>query len=289
MSDSTRRILSFLALAVAAGLLFVADGTRYFDRNVLDSTAFADKATEALEKPAVRRELAREIVDQVEGRVPAASGRREELEAAADRMIETRQFRRIFRAGVREIHRLAFDDQETALLLDLREVDGPLTRAARRIDPEIASAIPPGFDARVAEISDEVDRTLGEIRDFSQRAGGVADITLLLGLILVALSVALATDRLRATIRVGWLMAALGLIYVVAYYLARTAIASELDDDVRKDAVKEAWDAVMGGLRDFNLMLLIFGLIVVVGTVLARGRLRDRNPEGWEQTAEQRW
>ena len=289
MSAGARGVLSFLALAVAAGLLFVADGTRYFDRNVLDSTAFADKATEALEKPAVRRELAREIVLQVEGRVPAASGRRAELEAAADRMIESRQFRRIFRAGVREVHRFAFDDRQTALLLDLRDVDGPLTQAARRIDPQLAGAIPPGFDARVAEISDEVDRTLGDIRDFSERAGGVADITLLLGLLLVALSIALATDRFRATIRVGWLMVALGVIYVAAHYLARATIASELENDLGKDAVKETWDAVMGGLRDFNLVLLICGLVVVVGPVLARAQMHKRRTEGWEQTAEQRW
>ena len=288
MSESTRRIFSFLALAVAAGLLFVADGTRYFDRNLLDGTAFAEKATEALEKPAVRGELAREIVSQVERRVPAASGRRTELEAAADRMIETRQFKQVFRAGVREIHRFAFDDRETALVLDLREVDGPLARAARRVDPGLAGAIPPGFDARVAEISEEVDRTLGEIRDFSERAGGVADITLLLGLVCVALSLALATDRFRAVIRVGWLMAGLGLIYVAAHYLARSMIASELDNELGKSAVKEAWDAVMGGLRDFNLLLLVLGLVVVVGAALARTQMHKRETEGWDQTAE-RW
>ena len=289
MSASTRRILSFLALAVAAGLLFVADGVRYFDRNVLDSTAFADHATNALEKEAVRRELAREIVKQVEGRVPAASGREAELQAAADRMIETPQFQRIFRAGVREIHRFAFDDSETQLLLDLRDVDGPLTKAARRIDPALAAQIPPGFDARVAEVSEEVDRTLGDLQEFSQRAGGVADITLLLGLLLLAASLILATDRFGALIRVGWVMVALGLIYLVAYYVARGLIAAELENDVNKDAVKGAWDGLIGGLRDFNLVLLIAGLVVVIGTVLARKQLNGRDAEGWSEAPTQRW
>jgi hypothetical protein len=286
MSDSTRRILSFLALAVAAGLLFVADGTRYFDRNVLDPSAFADKAVEALEKPAVRRQLAREIINQVERQVPAAQGNQAALEAAADNMLDSREFRRIYRAGVLEIHRLAFDDRETALLLDLNEVDGPLTRAARRVDPSLAGAIPPGFDARVAEISDKVDNTLGDIREISQKAGGLADVTLLLGLTFLALSLALATDRFVGVIRVGWLMAALGLIYIGLYYLARGAIASELDEDVRKDAVKGAWDAVVGGLRTFNLVLLILGVAIVIGTVLVRSRMHQQHTEGWDHTTE---
>ena len=289
MSASTRRILSFLALAVAAGLLFLANGLWYFDRNLLDSSAFADHATKAIEKEAVRRELAREIVSEVEREIPAASGRQAELEAAADRIIATAAFRRIFRSSVREIHRFAFDDRDTRLLLDLFEVGSPLRRAAERAVPGLAAQIPPGFDARVAEISEEVDRTMADLRDFSQRAGGLADITLILGLICIALALLLATDRFRALTRVGWLMAALGLIYLVAYYVGRALVGSEPQTDAGKDAVKDVWDALLGGLRDWNLALLIAGLLVVVVTFVARARLQDRNAQGWDEAPTQRW
>ena len=289
MSASTRRILSFLALAIAAGLLFVADGTRYFDRNVLDSPAFADHATNALEKDGVRRRLSQEIATQVEARVPALSGSRSQLEAAADQMIATAQFQRIFRSGVREIHRLAFDDQEGQLLLDLRNVGAPLAREAEEIDPGLASQIPAGLDTRVAEASVEVDRTLADIREFSERVGGVADITLLLGLLCLALSVLLAIDRFGALIRVGWLMVALGLIYLIAYYVARWLAASELENSVGKDAVNEAWDGLLGGLRDWNLGLLIAGVLVIVGSTVARGRAQGGNSEGWADAPTQRW
>jgi len=289
MSASTRRILSFLALAVSAGLLFVANGVWYFDRNVLDSSAFADHATKALEKQAVREEIAREIVSEVEKRVPAAAGRQAELESAADQIIATAAFRRIFRAGVREIHRFAFDDRDQQLVLDLFEVGSPLRRAAEEAAPGLVAQIPPGFDARVAEISAEVDSTLADIRDFSQRAGGLADITLIGGLICLALSLLLAPDRFRALIRTGWLMTAIGLIYLVAYYVARTLVASEPSTDAGKDAVKNVWDALLGGLRDWNLALLIAGLLVVVGTVVARGQLQHRDTEGWAEAPTQRW
>ena len=289
MSASTRRILSFLALAIAAGLLFVADGVRYFDRNVLDSDAFADHATKALEKEVVRRRLAQEIATQVERRGGGGFASQAELEAAAEQMIATRQFQRIFRAGVREIHRFAFDDQETQLLLDLRNVDGPLTKAARGIDPALAAQIPPGFDARVAEVSEEVDNTLGDLQEFSERAGGLADITLLLGLACVAASLILAGNRFRALIRVGWMMVAIGLIYLITYYAARSVVASDLENSVGKDAVKGAWDGLLGGLRDFNLVLAIAGVVVIVGTVLARGQLEKREHEGWDEAPTQRY
>jgi hypothetical protein len=281
MSDGTRRVLSFLALAVAAGLLFVADGTSYFDRNLLDSSAFADHATDALEKESVRRELSREIAIQVERVSPGAAAYRGQLETAADRMIATRRFRRIFRAGALEVHRFAFDDRRTALLLDLRNVDGPLTRAAERIDPALAASIPDGFDARVAEISDEVDRTLGDLQTFSERAGGLADLTLVGGLIFLVLSVVLAVNRYVAVSRVGLLMAALGLIYVAGYYVARALLSSELDDEVGKEAVKGAWDAVVGGLRDWNIGLCLAGLLLAGTAAFARTRTRGPAPEGW--------
>lgn len=289
MSASTRRIVSFLALAVAAGLLFVADGVRYFDRNVLDSNAFAEHATDALEKEAVRRRLVQEIATQTEARVPGASSRRAEIEAAADEMISTPQFQRIFRAGVREIHRLAFDDRDSRLQLNLTNVDGPLVKAARQISPSVAAQIPAGFDARIADVSEEVDRTLGDLQEFSRRAGGLADITLLLGLAGIAASLICAVDRFRALIRVGWVMAAIGLIYLAGYYIARGVAASELENDVGKDAVKGAWDGLLGGLRDFNLGLLIAGLLVVIGAVVARGRMKDRDAQGWGEDPTQRY
>ena len=289
MSASTRRILSFLALAIAAGLLFVADGVRYFDRNVLDANAFSRHATEALEKEAVRRRLAQEIATQVSRNIPAVSNSRADLEAAAEQMIATAQFQQIFRAGVRETQRFAFDDQEGQLLLALGNVGAPLTKAARRIDPGLAAQIPAGLDTRVAEASAEVDRTLRDIREFSERAGGLADITLLLGLAGIAASLALAVDRFGALIRVGWVMAAIGLIYLAAYYVARALAASELENSVGKDAVKGAWDGLLGGLRDWNIGLLIAGLLVVGGTVFARGRLEHRDAQGWEDDPTQRY
>ena len=290
MSAGTRRTLSFLALAVAAGLLFVANGVGFFDRNVTDSSAFANHATSALEKGAVRRELVREIVKRAEGRAPELSARRAEVEAAAEQMVATPKFQSIFRAGVLEIHRFAFDDRDTQLLLDLRDLDGPLARAAMRVDPALAAKIPAGFDARVGEVSEEVDRTLNDAREFSERAGGLAGITLVAGLVLLALSLALAPDRFRALIRIGWLMFALGLIYVIAYYLVRALVVSELENDVSEDAVKGAWDGLIGGLRDFNLALLVAGLVVVIGTVLVRGRLHPHDSQGWEdESPNRRW
>ena len=289
MSASTRRILSFLALAIAAGLLFVADGVRYFDRNVLDSKVFADHAAETLKKEAVRQALAREIVSEAERQIPATAGNEAELEAAAEQIIATAQFRRIFRAGVREIHRFAFDDRDTQLLLDLFEVGSPLRRAANQTVPGLAAQIPPGFDARVAEVSADVDRFMANLRDFSRRAGGIADTTLALGLICLALSLLLAPDRLRALIRVGWLMAAIGLIYVVAYYAGRTLVGSEPNSEAGQDAVKDVWDALLGGLRDWNLVLLISGLLVVAGTVFLRARGQHRDRQGWDEAPTQRW
>jgi hypothetical protein len=277
MSTSTRRILSVLALAISAGLLFVADGVRYFDRNVVDSSKFADRGTKALEDDAVREELVGEIVKRAERRDPPLARRRAEVEVAADGMVATQEFRNIWRASVLELHRFAFDDRDTRLLLALRNLGGPLAKAADRVDPPLEVNIRPGFDARVGEFSKEADRALNGAREFSQHAGGLADITLLLGLASLALALYFPTDRLRALTRVGWLMTATGLIYLVAYYVVRTVIASELKNDISKDAVKGAWDGLIGGLRDLNLVLLIAGLLVVIGTAAVRRRLQHRD------------
>ena len=281
MTAGTRRILSFLALAIATGLLFVADGAWYLDRNLLDSSAFAGKAVEALESEPVRRELARELERELERQVPGANTAAPEIQAAAEAAIDTPPFRRVFRAGVLAIHRLAFDEQTSPLLLDLRDVGTPLLKAARRVDPGLARYIPVRFDARVAEVSDEVDRTLADIKTVSEELGGLADLTLVLGLLALAASVLLAVDRNFALIRIGLMLIGIGIVYLLLYYLARQIGASDISSDVSKDAVQGTWDAVMGGLRTQNIVLIAAGLLLCIGVTVA-GRRGSVEAEGWE-------
>ena len=76
-------------------------------------------------------------------------------------------------------------------------------------------------------------------------------------------------------------MAAIGLIYLIAYYVARTLIASELENDVGKDAVKGAWDgAASAACATGTSRCSSPACVVVVGTVLARGQLQHRDVRG---------
>ena len=280
MSQGTRRVLSFLALAVSAGLLFVADGTRYLDRNLIDSSAFADKALATLESEPVRRELARELVRELEAQYPGVSGVAPEIEAAAEAAIGSSLFRRVFRAGVRDVHRAAFDGEASRLALDLRNVGVPLLKSAQEIDPRLTAFIPRGFDARVVEVSDEVDRTLADLKEFSRELGGLADLTLIGGLLGIALSLICAVDRRGALVRVGLVLVGLGVLYVIGYYVARGVITSDVSDVIGDDAAHGAFDAVLGGLRTQNIVIAALGLLLAVGATIA-GRRREADPDGW--------
>src|SRR5947207_5752927 len=100
-----RRLASMVMLVLSAVFLFVGLLSAWANTTVYDSATFSERTVDMLNEPAVRRELAKRMTEQL-----ALSGNnqavafRPAFQLAIEAAIDTDTFRSIFRTAVRRTH-----------------------------------------------------------------------------------------------------------------------------------------------------------------------------------------
>jgi hypothetical protein len=263
-----RNRLSLLLVLLGAVALLGGALAAYTRLGLLDEETFADRAVEALEGEGVRRAIEQELV----GALPAQATQRQRrlIDSVTDEVMRSSVFREVFREATVELHSAFFarDDDEAALRLDgaiplVEEAlpsDAPrLERFARQLDAEILKlrrSTPEGDAVAVAEVA----RVLGVVLPLVACA-----------LFLVAF--ALAGQRRRALVWIGTTMAAVGVLIAASVPLAR-AIAldrvqatSALSAEQLRSAAGELYDAFVGGLLVWGLVLALMGALIAVAAL----------------------
>ena len=192
-----------VALIVVATALGVAGGVSLYARQQLIAPQpFADRATDALERDAVRRVVAREIVVQLidRGSTDLISAR-PVIEEVVDFVVASRAFRRVFRTAAINGNRVLFVRDEGNVAFGVADAGTVVASALRSVAPDTAKRIPPDFDAQLLKLRD---------RSFATTTLRFADKVRFFGLLLPALSllgfalaVVVAPDRRAAVTRSG--------------------------------------------------------------------------------------
>jgi hypothetical protein len=289
-----------VALIVVAAALGVAGGVAlYVRQEVIAPNAFADRATDALDRDAVREVVSREIVTQLidRGTTDLISAR-PVIEEVVDFVVANRQFQRLFRSAAIQGNRVLFVRDSGNVAFDLADAGTIVVSALRSVSPKTAKQIPPNFDAHLLKLRD---------RSFATTTLRFADQIRFLGLILPALSllafalaVVVAPDRRAAITRSGIAVGAgcalviVALLILKAYIVANIYGEDELTDDDVRGAFRGIYDAYLGDLSTAALLLGTFALLVAAASAsllrpfsadrgLARVRDALRPPErgGW--------
>jgi hypothetical protein len=256
-----------LALAILAAVSIVLGGLCLYARvELLDAHAFADRTVSALAKEPVRRVVSREIVVQViDQSSPDLIAARPLITSVVDTLAATSQFRRAIHLVAEQAHRLLFD-RGGNVVFDIADASTVVISALRTLSPTIAAKIPKNIDGKLLDLRRQsfAVRTL-------RIAGKVRLLALvlpLLGLALLALSVAVAPRRRQAVTRCAAALAIAGAAVFFDLILLRHATIANLfgseelsNADVRA-AAGGLWDSYLGNLSDWALGLSAVAAIV---------------------------
>jgi hypothetical protein len=279
--DLVSVVLSLLAaLATVAAILAL-----YLRAEIADRDAFADRAVAALEEPAVRQVVARQVVVGVlERGSPDLLSARPLLESAVQTIAGTGPFRSLVRTAALQGHHVLFDRGD-AFVLDLADTGTVVLSAVRSLAPDVAARLPEHADATLIDLRERP--FANDTLDAADRLRRWTIFVPALALVLLIGALVTARDRGRALARYGLAVGVTATVAAIALSTARTVVIGTVDgtneiptDDVRA-AVGGVWDAFLGDLAG----LLLIG--AVVGFLLAAGILSALDPGAVRHRLEQ--
>ncbi len=279
--DRGRNVASIVLAAVAAVLTFVGALLLYARTDIIDQEGFAGHASEALADDQVREVVSTELVVQlIERGSTDLVAARPLLQTVVDTVIETKQFRDVFRDAAIEANRLLFVRDKSNVALDLADGLQIFRFGLRSVSPQLADELPENVDLTLAKLGrQEFAKTSLVVADKIRVLGLIAPLLALLTLIA---SVIVAPDRRTGVLRAALAVAASGTALAIALIVIRERTVAgtigdeELTDEQVQDAVGGVLDAFFGGLFGWALLLALGGLVIAgAATALDPARAED--------------
>ena len=277
-----------IVLAVLASVAALAGGlTLYARSEIVDASAFADRAVHAVQQPVLQRVIAREItVQAIEPSLPDVIAARPVVQSAVQTVIGSALFRPIIRLAADQGHRLLFERGAGNAAFDIADAGTVVTSALQSLAPKLARAIPRRAEAVLVSV---------RRRSFADTTLRLADHVRLLGIVLPLAALALfaliiltARDRRAAVARSATAVAVTGIAFMVAFELVRRYVishsygANELTNADVRGAVGELWDVYLGDLMIWALAITVVALLIAAA---ARSMLAAYSPganlRGW--------
>jgi hypothetical protein len=253
-----RGLLS-VALVVLATLSALAGGLALYARDeIVDSSAFADRAVDALRQPELQRVVAREIAVQLlEPALPDLIAGRPVLESAVSLAVGSKPFRPVIRLAAVHGHRLLFERHGGNAVFQVADAGTVVYSALRSLAPRLAREIPSRAEAVLATL---------RRRGFAAATLRFAETVRLLGVVLPVVALVLfagaigtAPDRRRVITRSGIAVGVTGVAFAIAlelfrrYVISHTYGTKELSNADVRGAVGDLWGAYLGDLMTWTL------------------------------------
>ncbi|HWK18839.1 MAG TPA: hypothetical protein VNR66_15425 [Solirubrobacteraceae bacterium] len=246
-------------LIVLATVVAVAGGvTLYVRDEIVDSGAFADRAVDALQQPAVRRVVAREIVVQlVERSSQDLVAARPVLQSVVDSIVASEPFAGVIRLAAEHGHRLLFERAATNAAFDVADAGTVVTSALRKLAPNLVKYIPPQTQTVLVTLRRRsfASATLR----FADRIRVLGIVLPLLAVLLVATAILVAPRRRTAVTRLGIAFGTAAVITAIVLELLRLYVGThvygtqELTNADVRGAVGGLWSAYLGDLMTWIL------------------------------------
>ena len=261
-----------VVLIVLATVLALAGGVAlYMREEIINSDAFADRASDALQRDAVRRVVAREVVVQLvdRGSTDLISAR-PVLESVAEFVIRSEPFRRVFRSAAVNGHRLLFVREGGNAAFDVADAGTVVASTLRSVAPKVARQIPKDADAQLIKLKKRSFAT-GTLR-FADHVRVLGFVLLPVAIAMYAIAVFLAPDRRRAVTRLGVALGvagaalAIGLIVLRSWVLHHVYGSEELTNGDVRGAIGGIWDAYLGDLLVWALIVGALALLVAAAS-----------------------
>ncbi|MGH2980526.1 MAG: hypothetical protein ACRDKV_00595 [Solirubrobacterales bacterium] len=257
----SRRLVSGLLAALAALAIGLSLLTGYAKRAIFDSDQFANRATAALDDQAVRDELAARVTDDLVLKADEdLIGLRPLIQGAVAGLVGESAFKSLFRAAVKDVHAAVFNQDENTVTLTLADAGTLVEGAVQALDPKLARQVGGDSSTPVLEISPPA-----AVTDAIVKLHELSPLPLLLLLLAALLMVAAlwaSPDPRETVVHSGTAIAVVGILFVVAYRLAREELLGMVEDPLERSAAEGVWDAFLGELQTALLLLAGAGAVL---------------------------
>jgi hypothetical protein len=269
-------------LAGGVVLLVLGALALYGRSTVLDQQAFADRATAALAQDEVQEEVGTRIANRAIEAEPGLAPLRPTVEAAVTHAVQSWTFPAHFHDGAEAMHRALFSGGSVDLAL-------PGTAADIRAGvPErsYARTLLPSDDPTLFHLgSGTLETRLVDAAPWARRAAKLAPVAVAGGVLLLVLAALRAPTPRRGARRAALGLAVTGGVLVAATTVGRAVVLSTFDTSHGDAVVGTIWDAFLGDLRLWGLLVGTGGVIVAAVCEPGRrdawrGVLSPRGPGG---------
>jgi hypothetical protein len=249
-------------LTVAASILLVgASLAGYAQRALLNSDQFADRATAALRDPAVRSVVGERVTDGlVLRRQPDLQTARPLIVSAVSGIVGGGAFSGLFHRAALDAHRAVFQHDQDTITLTLADVGTVAGAALQTVRPDLAQTLARERGVEVTRA--RLGTTTGDLVRLAHRVKVLAWLLAALTLACAAAALWLAPDRREAVSRLGFGIAAAGVVIVVAYLAVREIVLAGIAEPDDRAAAAAVWRAFLGDLRTFGWVLAAAGCVV---------------------------
>jgi hypothetical protein len=241
--------------------------------SVFDRAEFSKRTVQLLDSSAVRSQLSSQLADEIVEAGPSTLvSYRSVLIIVIESVVQTDAFKEIFKQAVGTAHDAVFNDQNDSVVLNLVDSLSVVTSTLSVTAPDVARQIPSNISELAVQITEQVRALeLGQVgRDLDDLIGQ----SMLVAVGAIAGSIAVATNRRHAVMRVGFGIVGVAAVVVIGVQLGRHFGTNAIADPGLRAAVRSSIDVFTGDLRTQMIWLGILGLLIaaVANASAARGQ-----------------
>ena len=245
------------AILLAAGMVHL-----YAELVIFDARMFGARAALSLGDPRVAGYVAERITDEAIAQRRDLMAYRPLIVGTTRAVVSSEPFRAGFRRAAERAHTALFSESVERFALSVPDL-GVLVRSALAHDPALAARIPASLRAGVSVgPSGRGAKALMGLVKLGHRFRRNALLAIGSGVLLMMMGIALPRDRRRALLNGGAALATAALVLFFLPPLARTALTLSLHDPALRPVAAGVWDAFVGGLRLWALVLAGVGVVL---------------------------
>ena len=286
-----RRWLAWTVLALAVVVLLLSSLTVWVKRQALDTNNWVDVSGQLLENDEVRQVVAADLVDALFANTDVQARLKEALPPRLDplaapaagilrRTADQAAFELLGRPAVQELwkeaNRIAherlvailegdtdglIETEQGSVILDLRPL---VEQLGQRVGLQVS--LPPDAGRITVLRSDQ----LGAAQEGVKLIRSLSVALVVLALALLALAVYLARGFRRELLRATAVsLVGAGLLLIAVQRIAGNAVIDSITSPTTRVAGWNVWLLATGLLRDIALALIVYGLVLLAGVLLA--------------------
>jgi hypothetical protein len=278
-----RRITAAVLLGLAILAIILGPIMLYVRTQFLDSGAFRSRAETALASPDVQAYLADALTAKLVARGGADAQRAEPLvRSVVGGVVASDRFQAVFGRAVDGLHARLLSEGTAPRVVQLQEA---VTRAVDAI-----AVVDPALAQRIRDASGEISvgkgttgKRLAQLAHRAQQLRVLGIVLPIVAFVLIALSVVVAPQRLRAVRRAGWGLIAAGVVVTAVVGLTHRVLVGLASDAAVRGAIGDAENAFLSDLGRWGAWVTAIGVVMLATAVFLGSplTLREHAARAW--------